>query len=135
MSVPALLAFCAQLTAIWLALAPGLVVCMEEDGRFAVEASVGGEVCGDMAPSHTDHSPILAGPASGHCGGCLDVPLFLSGDVAAGHQHATPTSVTDVATPAAGVALVARLTDRQRAIPSAERGARMSSRRTTVLRI
>ena len=135
--IPALLALSAQLTTVWLALAPGLVVCIEEDGGVAVEASINDGVCGSATPSqrHRTQPQILAGPASDHCEGCVDVPLSLASEVAAGHQHATVTTSPAVATPFVGVAPVARLTHPLPATSNADLDAPVPSQRSTILRI
>lgn len=135
--IPILLALGAQLTTVWLALAPGLVVCMEADGRVAVEATVGGGVCGDTAPSreHPTQSPVLMSSVASHCEGCQDVPLFLASDVAAGHQHAMAVTSIDAATLSTSALPSGLLTHRQHVITSARPIARIPSLRSTILRI
>ncbi len=93
------LGFSAQLMALWLALAPGLVLCMERDGEFAVEASISGDVCGTGSTSAQPPGGGLAFTASivDHCDGCNDVPLYVSGGNAAEHQHITIASPVAVA--------------------------------------
>jgi|GEM_PF-2937947 hypothetical protein len=87
----------AQLMTLWLALAPGLVLCMEEDGGFAVEASIVGGVCGDGSTGTSKTNDVglsVSAEDVDHCEGCLDVPLYAAGASAAEHPHATVVSPT-----------------------------------------
>jgi hypothetical protein len=128
------LGLCAQLTSVWLTLAPGLVLCMEEDGRIAVETSIDGGVCGDVSFSamQVDH-PWLSTMAFSHCNGCQDVPLFLTGGVAAEHQHVDVVSpATVAATPSLAALIVTRPTSTT--VPPT-RALRVMAPSNTVLRI
>lgn len=133
-----LVASVAQLTSVWLALAPGLVMCMEEDGQVALEVAVNGGECGDVASSseHPENALVLtASLAAGHCEGCHDVPLFVARDAAAQHQHATNVTAPEASTVQSGVLLAGPLTHRQPVSAFAQRPARISSQRSTILRI
>lgn len=135
---PTLVGMGAQLVAIWLALAPGLVVCLEEDGRVAIEATLGAGECRDAAPAERRPAQhlALASTVPSHCPGCDDVPLFLSSGIAAEHQHATKVATAEVASTVSTTVLApAWLTHRQPVTLSARPPARISSQRTTILRI
>ena len=92
-----LLGLSAQFTTVWLALAPGLVLCMEEDGRIAVEISIKGGGCGDTSSV-----------AFSHCDGCQDVPLHISHTMAAEHQHAELVAAVPAMAPELGTLLATR---------------------------
>ena len=79
----------AQVTAIWLSLAPGLVFCVEQDGQVTLEASGAGASCGGAAPEFgpTSSRPSIAEAASPHCIGCTDVPLQVADRAVAQHQR------------------------------------------------
>ena len=84
-----LLGLSAQLAAIWLSLSPGLVFCVEQDGRVSLEASGAGGLCGGASiyPGSVFNSLSLEEPVSPHCSGCQDVPLQLEDFVARGRQR------------------------------------------------
>ena len=84
-----LLGLSAQLAAIWLSLTPGLVFCVEQDGRVSLEASGAGGLCGGASIylGSVFNSLFLAEPVSSHCSGCQDVPLQLEDFVAKGRQR------------------------------------------------
>ena len=77
------------MAAIWLSLTPGLVFCVEQDGRVSLEVSGAGGLCGGASiyPGSVFNNLFLAEPISSHCSGCQDVPLQLEDFVAKGRQR------------------------------------------------
>lgn len=119
---------------LWLALTPGLVLCLEQDGRVVVEASDGAGGCSD-ADSNAGQAQgreILALTA-GDCDGCRDIALYLSADLAAAHRHVTlEASAEAPAVPALAARVVASYASMS-VVPV--RALRTNQRSTTILRV
>jgi hypothetical protein len=77
------------LTAFWLALAPGLVLCLEQDGQMALEVSTADGRCGtsDASSKNGARGPILIALADTHCDGCQDVRLDIAESMLATNQR------------------------------------------------
>ena len=67
----------ACLLGMGLTLAQGLVLCLEADGRMALEPSAQGLACGSSGSGERAAAPFGAIGAGGHCLDCQDVALQL----------------------------------------------------------
>jgi len=126
----------AQVTAIWLSLAPGLVFCVEQDGQVTLEASGAGASCGGAAPESGPASsrPSIAATTSPHCIGCTDVPLQLADLAVAQCQRGVTEPQVFATAPHPAVLLQVQL--HRTPVPAATaRALRAAVQRTTVLRI
>jgi hypothetical protein len=87
--VSLVLGLCLQLTAFWLALAPGLVLCLEQNGQMAIEVSTSEGRCGtsEFSSDGGAHGPILTALADTHCDGCQDVRLDIADSMSATNQR------------------------------------------------
>ena len=75
---------------IWLLIYPvvmpaplsSYVLCIGADGHVEFEIEANGR-CADAHPSHSEHSEDVfteSIPQAGHCGSCIDLPIFFSLD-------------------------------------------------------
>ncbi len=81
------IALSAQLAIICALAAPGVVLCVEQDGRVSLEASAAGGVCGGASTGSASNSLSIAASVSPHCIDCRDVPLQLADFMARERQR------------------------------------------------
>mgnify|MGYP006444689315 FL=1 len=129
-----ILGLSANIVMLWLALTPGLVLCLEQDGRVVVEVSDGVGGCSDVEPNaERAQGHLLLALTAGDCDGCRDIALYLSADIAVAHPHVTSESPAESPTVPA---LDARVVAPCASIPVLPvRSLRTSSRSTTILRV